>query len=180
MASLLNWRPKESFFAIQRVAVVLMLSLLIGVPAAFVIGSYKPTTLSEFGEIIGDGKIVVLEPEKWIGKRFPLLDYIDIGDKLKEGRWLVLLYHHDCPDCRQAIENLSHEKSFKGEETRVALIEVPPYGDTKTRVALSEIRVTLGRLDETRDWFVSTPTKAWLDSNEVRAVTSGNSSQGKK
>jgi hypothetical protein len=47
---------------------------------------YTETTLSDAGEIIGDGKIVVLEPEKWIGKRFPLLDYIDIGDRLKEGK----------------------------------------------------------------------------------------------
>ena len=43
----------------------------------------------------------VLEPETWIGKELPILEYIDIADQLKKGTWLILFYHHDCPDCRK-------------------------------------------------------------------------------
>ena len=31
------------------------------------------------GDIIGDSDFVVLEPETWVGKVFPLIPYIDIG-----------------------------------------------------------------------------------------------------
>jgi len=44
----------------------------------------------------------VLEPQTWVGKELPILDYMDIGDKLSNGNWLVLFYHHDCPDCAEA------------------------------------------------------------------------------
>jgi hypothetical protein len=45
----------------------------------------------------------VLEPANWIDKELPILDYIDIGGPLMKGTWLVLLYHHDCPDCARAV-----------------------------------------------------------------------------
>jgi hypothetical protein len=45
----------------------------------------------------------VLEPETWVGKKLPILEHIDIGEKLSKGNWLILLYHHDCPDCIKAI-----------------------------------------------------------------------------
>lgn len=45
----------------------------------------------------------VLEPETWVGKELPILDNIDIGERLKKGAWLILFYHHDCPDCARAI-----------------------------------------------------------------------------
>jgi len=45
----------------------------------------------------------VLEPETWVGKKLPILQHIDIGEKLSRGNWLILLYHHDCPDCAKAI-----------------------------------------------------------------------------
>ena len=38
-----------------------------------------------------------------MGKRFPLLDYVDVGETLKDGKWLVVLYHHDCPKCMEEI-----------------------------------------------------------------------------
>ena len=109
--SLLRWRPRgqERPFSVNlrqlpvQVAVVFAFWLVVGLPAGYAMGSYTPPTLSDTGVFIGDSKIVVLEPEMWIGKRFPLLDYIDIGGKLKDGNWLVLLYHYDCPKCREAI-----------------------------------------------------------------------------
>ena len=46
---------------------MLAIWFVIGPPAAFAMSPYTATTLSDIGSIIRDGKIVVLEPEKWIG-----------------------------------------------------------------------------------------------------------------
>jgi len=45
----------------------------------------------------------VLEPGEWVGKKLPILEQIDIGERLRAGNWLVLLYHYDCPGCAEAI-----------------------------------------------------------------------------
>ncbi len=37
------------------------------------------------GEILGESQIVVLEPERWLGMRFPLLPHIDIGSRRGRG-----------------------------------------------------------------------------------------------
>ena len=89
-------------------------------------GSHADATLSDAGDIIGDGKIVVLDPENWAGRPCPLLDYIDIGDQLREGDWLVLLYHRDCPGCQRAIEKLRSDASpaVIRRARRVALVEI--------------------------------------------------------
>lgn len=150
----------------------------VGLPAAYVMGNYSETTLSDAGVIVGPGRSVVLKPETWIGRKFPLLSHINIGEKLKDGKWIVLLYHYDCPNCRQIIDNLPHEKL--SEDVGVALVQVPPYRETKEEAALLKAGVALGRLDEARDWLVTTPTKAWLEHGEVTAVTVGSRSLSEK
>ena len=129
-------------------------------------GGYSDTTLSDAGEIIGDGKIVVLEPEKWAGKRFPLLDYIDVGDKLKEDTWLVLLYHHDCPRCQETIQNLPQITRRHGIQ-KVAMIEVPPYSESKTLPAPGEGTLICGRLSDLRKWFADTPVALVLRDGKI-------------
>jgi len=132
-------------------------------------GSYADTTLSEAGQIIGDGKIVVLEPEKWVGKRFPLLDYIDIGDKLKEGKWLVMLYHHNCPNCREAIHGLRLLAEQAGVHS-VAMIEMPPYLKSPSGFGSREVTLLHGRLSDRHKWFAETPFVLTLqDGNTIEA-----------
>jgi hypothetical protein len=137
---------------------VIAVWLLVGIPAAFAMGSYTNTTLSDTG--VGAGDIVVLEPATWLGKRFPLLDYIDIGANLKEGRWLVLLYHHDCPKCQQAIGKLAEmarsSAAANAAGPRLALIEMPPYGKAGTP-PLPDLPFAYGRLREDRQWFAQAP-----------------------
>ena len=76
--------PLSSLIAAKdlRMVGVLVAWLVADLPAACAMTNYTPTTPSDAGDVIGGGKVVVLEPAKWIGKRFPLLDYIDIGDTL--------------------------------------------------------------------------------------------------
>jgi hypothetical protein len=134
--SLLRWQPKGQdwlsfthFKEIRlRTVAVLSIWLVLGLAAAFAVGNYTAATLSDVGDVVGDGRMVVLKPEAWLGKRFPLLDYIGTSDQLKQGKWFVLLYHHDCPRCRGAIGDLPHILSTLCAR-QVALIEFPPYGN---------------------------------------------------
>lgn len=184
VVSLLRWRPKESFFTIRRATVVSVIWLAVGLPAALVMGRYADTTLSDIGEIIGDGKIIVLEPEKWVGKRFPLLSYIEdvplqakpterpLRERLTSGHWIVALYRHDCPKCQQMIKSSTWETPVAGQSTRVALVEVPPlsFGGTGRHLDLFEDCCVFGQLSGEREWFVTTPLVAELDDGKVTEV----------
>jgi len=104
----------------------------------------------------------ILEPNSWLGKPLPFIDYIDIGDKIKTGNWLVLFYHYDCPDCITAIEELNKTK-YETQDARyyVAIIEVPPYGKQ------IETNCLHGQLLETKEWFITTPAIILLKNGKV-------------
>ncbi|HUT31267.1 MAG TPA: hypothetical protein VMX13_15845 [Sedimentisphaerales bacterium] len=109
----------------------------------------------------------ILEPETWVGKKLPLIDYIDIGESLEKGNWLILLYHYDCPDCAEAIpkyERMARDLVGNGDFLRIALIEMPPYGPP---LAAPDSLCTLGRLANTKQWFVTTPAVVLLVDGRV-------------
>ncbi len=179
--SLAYWRPKAQgpFVANHlkrpplRAMLVLAIWLAVGVPAAYAMRTYLPASLSDAGDISGHGKIVVLQPERWVGKRFPLLDYIDASSTLKKGRWLVLLYRHDCPDCQAFLpfyERLASELAIRGEAMRVAIIEVPPYDKDERRWISPGIPCLIGHLSDATNWFVRTPLTVTLDEAVVKGV----------
>jgi len=119
----------------------------------------------------------VLAPETWIGKELPILKHIDIGDTLKTGTWLLLFYHHDCPDCQRAIPQYEQmARDLKGNEDflRIALIEVPPYGQAPVR---QDSPCTLGRLGDVKQWFVTTPAVVLLMEAKVKAEWEVNAPQ---
>jgi hypothetical protein len=145
----------------------------IGIPAAIWIGRYKPPSLTDTAQIIGDNRVVILEPEKWAGKPFPLLKHIDIGSQLSQGQWVVVLFHHDCAVCQRVIPAYEQMLDARVDtlSVRAAIVEVPPYDeDTLASVALRE-RLSVGRLDATRDWFVQTPVELFLEDGRVTRVT---------
>lgn len=109
----------------------------------------------------------VLEPEGWVGKKLPIIDYIDIDEELKDGNWLVLFYHQDCPDCRKAVPEL--EKAvFEDVDFNIAIIEVPPYGSP------IETNCFYSRLLEAKEWFITTPVVILLNNSIVSAVWEAN------
>lgn len=181
--SLLLWRPKRQGAPLAihfkssaelplRAVGVLIIWLLLGVPAAFAM-SCTPTALGEAGDIIDGGKVVVLKPETWIGKRFPLLEYIDIGDSLGEGEWQVLLYHHDCPMCQAVLAKygqLGNTLEARGEPRRIALIEMPPYGGRQSQLVSPSGEHALGRMSSAKEWFAPTPLEVLLDGAVVKVV----------
>ncbi|MCK5600272.1 hypothetical protein KAR91_00195 [Candidatus Pacearchaeota archaeon] len=107
----------------------------------------------------------ILEPETWVGKELPILEQIDIKDKISKGNWLVMLYHHDCPSCAEAIPKIEQmARDLEGNEDflRVALIEVPPYEQFSSAPTIQDGPCLLGRLDTSKEWFVTTPALVLL------------------
>jgi thiol-disulfide isomerase/thioredoxin len=117
----------------------------------------------------------VLEPETWVGKELPILDHIDIAETLRKGTWLILLYHYDCPDCGWAIpmyEQMARELAGNEDFLRIALIAVPPYGrylGHKGPVSMN-CPCTLGKLDQSKEWFVTTPATVLLTDGQVKSA----------
>ncbi|NQT16619.1 MAG: hypothetical protein HQ582_27920 [Planctomycetes bacterium] len=178
------WRPNKGGAVVGgrvrsqsfRLGGVALASLLLGITLALTMGSHSAATLSSTGEILGDSEFVVLEPEQWIGKRFPLLEYIDIGSEISCENCILLLYHYDCANCQEAIEKyeaLSLELAVESERSRVALIEMPPYGPAGDSSTTRNTPCMRGRLDAGKEWFVETPLVLHLREGKVSSVSEG-------
>ena len=112
----------------------------------------------------------VLEPGSWQDRELPLLAHIDIGDQLRQGVWLVLLYHDSCPDCQDVMpeyERLARELGGDQGLLQVAFLEVPPYSQAVHSDESPHVR---GRMRDTKKWFVTTPVVLLLSDGEVRRV----------
>ncbi len=157
---------------VRRPRIPLIATIAVGVPAALLMARYEPASLAADGELAGDGGVIVLDPETWLGKPFPLSSHIDIGDSLSRGRWVLLFYHHDCAQCQQAV--LRRERSARPSKDgtpsdSIALIEVPPLGSLP-HATDGKDGLIYAHLDDSRDWFVATPLEVILDNGIVRAV----------
>lgn len=165
---LFAWRPAAAAPPLPRIATA---SAIVGVLTAAVVTALVifPRAVVADG-VTPSGSLFVLEPEKWTGKRFPLVGSIDIGDKLSSGQWIVLFYHHDCAKCREAIAKFEHlvaSTVAHCDAPQFALIEVPPYGD---RRLVRDGGCDYGRLTSDEAWFIVTPCEVRLDGAQVVAV----------
>jgi thiol-disulfide isomerase/thioredoxin len=90
--------------------------------------------------------------EKW-----PMLDYIDIADSIKEGVFVVVFWRHDCPDCHEAIPEYD-KFSKETEVVRFVFIEVPPFGSEEQNFIPKDTICLTGKLDENMEWLnITTP-----------------------
>jgi hypothetical protein len=139
-------------------ALAACIALLIA--AAVPMAGFQAGDLDEDGECIGTGDLVLLEPEKWAGKRFPLLKYIDRGDQLKTGEWTVILYRADCPHCQ---EMLPYWEARAQTESRLLLVEVPSRGQLASSpfslLPDQRKKIPNRRLKDERNWFVKVPVE---------------------
>jgi hypothetical protein len=146
------------------------MGVLLAISGAVAMSGSRPAVLTENGAIVGNGGTVVLEPEAWIGKRFPLLTHIDVGAELASGEWLVILYRRDCHSCLQVMakyEQLAREEARDGKAPRIALVEVPQDGQTNTVFATDESACKLGYLKGERRWYVATPVLLQVENGRV-------------
>ena len=143
------------------------------------------------------GKLVILEPRKWIGHRLPVLAHIisaslsgpgaarphgiSLRQRLAHGQWIVLFYHAGCDECRQAIpvyEALAQSEYLSGQIPHTAFIRVPSDPPTPTPPGLFYTNTALhgtldGTLDGSHEWFATTPIAVELSDGKVIAAATG-------
>jgi len=110
----------------------------------------------------------VLEPPSWVGDTLPIMTHIDRAAPLQQGNWLIMLFHHDCPDCAEAMPAFEQiADNFVGNEAtlQLALIEIPPYG---YNAEAQESACHLAHMDDSKKWMVVTPAVLLLADGVVR------------
>jgi hypothetical protein len=122
-------------------------------------------SLANIGQRFGD--VIVVEPDRMGGKSFDLAKYIDIGDELVEGRWLVLLYRPGCPECEALMRTLSRSGGSAARAESLAFVAVASV-PLATNPDVSGIR--WGRLDSRAEWGVVTPLVIEVAKNRVVRV----------
>lgn len=148
---------------------IITAALLCVAPPVAMAGGDHAAVMGPEPQVAGTGGLVVLDPDAWVGKPFPLLRHIDTANDLGVGRWIVLLYHHDCNRCKAAIEQLARSsiRQASGQPAnQIALVEVPPYGPPP-QMPLGAIHARLGMA---REWFVAAPVEITVDSGQVVGV----------
>ena len=174
------------------VAVALAIGLAVGIAAAVL--HPRPIAAANGLATANDGQIVILEPHKWVGQRLPILTHIvsatlslprpaaahgiSLSQRLAHGNWIVLFYHANCDECQQAIpvyEALAQSENIGGTSPRIAFIRVPTGPATPQPPGLFHTNAALhGTLDDTHEWFATTPTAVELQNAVVMRSVSGN------
>jgi hypothetical protein len=160
----------------KKIGLIGVFLLSLGIMSGWTMGTYKPTVVEANGDLIGQGSLIVLEPEKWIGKNLPLFDFIDIGDELKKGEWIVVFYHADCHTCQEAVpkyQRLARELAGANSKKRIAFVEMPPFARPSQNLMDSRIPASYGTLSATKEWFTTTPLAMTLAEGKVSAIAEG-------
>ena len=171
VVALVIFRPNGDHRLFAPIPLMYRIAGVCGFAAVLLCVSTAVLALNEPGKVTASYE--VLEPESWVGKRLPIIDQIDIGWQLEEGNWLILLYHHDCPDCRDAIpkyEQIARDLAGNENFLRIALIELPPYGNG---TVIRNSPCNFGRLADVKEWFITTPAVALLNKARVRMAWEG-------
>jgi hypothetical protein len=155
-----------------------MFWFFLAVPMTYAMISVKMFDVAELGmEFIGaDGrKTIVLEPEKWIGKEFPLLSYLHANEipPIIKGRKDILLYHKSCSQCKNIMSHLIDRNDQSRPE--IVFVHLPDgtHAMDKSREKNSSLSVNV-ICDQKMDWFCETPTLVCLDHGMVTEVISKN------
>ena len=149
--------------ASRRLIFVSSFTILSVITSSVVLAINKPANVTSNYE--------VLYPETWIGKELPIMEHIDIAEQISTGNWLLLFYHHDCPNCQEAIvqyEQMAVDLEGNEDFLQVAIIEVPPYEVQISGSFNQNNSFALGKLDMSKEWFVAMPAIALLDDSTVR------------
>jgi thiol-disulfide isomerase/thioredoxin len=154
--------PKAAHFLAIAIPTFILLPAI-----EYVLITNKPPMVSQTYEVI--------DVKQWGNQqRWSLLDYIDIKEQLQNGEWVVLMYHNDCPDCREAIP--LYEKMYKdltGNNVNMAFIEMPPYGDDNLQLVKPGGEVPHGVLNDIKKWLVETPVVVVLRDGKVLKAWQG-------
>ncbi len=107
------------------------------------------------------------EPIEKTGQLWDKLQHIDVAEKLASGMWVVLLYHNDCPNCKEAIPEYEKIAPAYKDSISFAFIEVPPYGDPSESIVSDNTTALVGKLDQSKNWMIQTPRIILLVDGQV-------------
>jgi hypothetical protein len=156
-------RPKEKILYQVSSRPLLLYSgfcVLVGCIVYNVIAQTVFERLERVGQVLESGT-VQLEPESWIGKEFPLRDYVVDGQDLMQGRWTLLLFRPGCSRCDEAKMELS--KRAKNKIVRVAFLDIV----SKKMLPNNETDIKTYRLSSGVSWIASTPVVIELEDGIV-------------
>lgn len=142
---------------------VCLASLFCGAMMLFAIGQmsglfFQRETLAE--GITVTSEYAVADPDQWLHRSFPLLPFIDIGNDLSAGDWLVLLRRDDCGDCQSLVDVLRQHadpSELLPRGTRLAMISIPWESTPDQRSGRAADGYHYGLLGGSRRWIVETP-----------------------
>lgn len=126
------------------------------------------------GSMCGD--VTFGDPSEWVGRRFPLLESIDIDVDLSQGEYVVVLHRHGCSLCEETLNApwFCDAVSARCERGRIALVELPPYGESANR---GGPRFSLtGRLNASDPCLLPAPVVVVLQDALVLSVAAGEES----
>jgi hypothetical protein len=170
------WLGRRRFFAEAKASGLpptrgwIVACVVMAVGSLGMLTANRPERLMASTPLLDDEGLVILEPSEWIGKPFPLVPYLEPKVDLSAGRWIVVLYHHDCPKCHEALpeyERLARETGSSRADGILA-VEVPPFGP-KERVGSTALKHA--RLSEAREWFVQAPVEISLVNGVVQGAS---------
>jgi hypothetical protein len=122
--------------------------------------------LNHDGTIAGNSYSVSVETGNWAGQQLPLLSYVDMGPRLLGQNSLVLVYHAECPRCKQALSALAalDESKFCARLNGAELVLIDASRHLSEELdthIFPRIRcrkaVIFGRLDPSRRWQFDAP-----------------------
>jgi uncharacterized membrane protein YphA (DoxX/SURF4 family) len=145
----------------SKIVAVVGIWSVITVPIMLAILSVRFVTLTEELHLSGNEKSVLLEPSKWVGKEFPLLQFLEGTDidKILTNNQNVVLFRFDCEECKQVIEKIQDKNRYvfiaiPSEKNNIALFSLPEYST----------------LSDKYEWWVETPVVFVLENGIVKKV----------
>jgi hypothetical protein len=161
VAAIASWHTPANSDGTASVRRAFLVYALLGIASVAWIAGRGPIKATEgFG--VQQGGLVLLEPETWLGKAIPVAEHLVPRQELASGSWILLFFHHDCPDCQAALpkyEALAQRLEGEKDVRRVLLVEVPPYGAD----AWQGEHAAMARLPDGVDWFVEAPVEVRID-----------------
>ncbi|AQQ09353.1 hypothetical protein L21SP3_01157 [Sedimentisphaera cyanobacteriorum] len=128
-------------------------------PTALLIASVS-WTMVHFEPPAETEDYLYVEEEKWEGEYFEYLYDISIADQLAEGLSIMLFYHNDCPNCREAIpvyEEFNQVMQASGQDVKVAFIHLPSQGSSAPDPVPQDTTCLTGEIVNQRQWLTATP-----------------------
>lgn len=163
----------------------LIIAAIAGVAVAATVAFFHPQAVAAGSGSLaaGGGKLVILEPHKWIDQRLPVLRHIvaqgsdkPLGKQLATGQWTVMFYHASCDECRRTIpvyEALARREALSGKTPHIAFIRVPTGSGVPSAGLFHSSLPLHGILDASHEWFATTPVIVELKRGVVVRVVTG-------